>query len=159
MADAKFEDGERGALALMAQGPEDLAVISTLVQDAVLTAADMRWDPKARRLVLLLNRFRWEDQTAAQRAGRPYERVRALLILSDVTKIAGQGITKGDSDTVLSLLDITWEQGAECTGRILMTFAGDGALAVSAECLNVDLRDVTRPYAAPSGKAPNHGES
>ena len=117
----------RGALALMAQTAEDLAVIAALVQDAVLTAADMRWDPKARRLVLLLNRFRWEDQTAAQRAGRPYERVRALLILSDVTKIAGQGITKGDADTVLSLLDLTWEPGAECTGRILMTFAGDGA--------------------------------
>ncbi|WP_376871241.1 DUF2948 family protein [Albirhodobacter sp. R86504] len=158
MADARFEEGESGALALMAQEADDLAVVSTLVQDAVLTAADMRWDAKARRLVLLLNRFRWEDRAAATLAGRPYERVRSLLIISDVSKIAAQGIDKGDSDTVLSLLGLFWEPGEDGTGRVILTFAGDGALAISAECLNIDLRDVTRPYIAPSGKVPDHGE-
>ena len=34
--------------------------------------------------------------------------------------------------------------------------AGDGTLAISAECLNVELRDVTRPYIAPSRKVPQH---
>lgn len=158
MADAKFEDGVAGALALMAQSPDDLAVISTLTQDAVLTAADLRWDAKARQLVLLINRFRWEDRDAAERQNRPFERVRALLILSDVTKIASQGVTKGDADTVLSLLDLAWEPADDGAGVLKLTFAGDGALAVSMECLNLDLRDVTRPYRAPSGKLPTHPE-
>ena len=158
MADAKFEDGFEGALALMAQSVEDLAVIASLTQDAVLTAADLRWDAKAHRLVLLLNRFRWEDSPAAARQNRPFERVRALLIVSDVTKIASQGITKGDADTVLSLLDLAWEPVEDGAGVLHLTFAGDGALAVSAECLNLDLRDVTRPYRAPSGKLPTHSE-
>jgi hypothetical protein len=159
MADAKFEDGSEGALALMAQSPEDLTVIASLTQDAVLTAADLQWDAKARRLALLINRFRWEDRPAAERQKRPFERVRALLIVSDVTKVASQGITKGDADTVLSLLDLAWEPLDDGAGVLHLTFAGDGALAVTAECLNIDLRDVTRPYRAPSGKLPTHPES
>jgi hypothetical protein len=39
-----------------------------------------------------------------------------------------------------------------------MTLAVDGAIAVEVEALEVILRDVTRPYAAPSGKVPGHGE-
>jgi hypothetical protein len=32
----------------------------------------------------------------------------------------------------------------------------DGAIAIDVECINVTLKDVTRPYVAPSRKAPNH---
>jgi hypothetical protein len=50
MADAKFEDGAEQALSLKAETAEDLAVISALVQDAVLPATEMRWDRKGRTL-------------------------------------------------------------------------------------------------------------
>ena len=39
---------------------EDLAVLSSLVQDAVFPASEMRWDRGKRRFALLLNRVRWE---------------------------------------------------------------------------------------------------
>ncbi|KKM80919.1 hypothetical protein LCGC14_1335040 [marine sediment metagenome] len=42
------------------------------------------------------------------------------------------------------------------TGRVILTLAGDGAIALDVEALEVTLRDVTRPYIAPSGKAPQH---
>ena len=89
------------------------------------------------------------------------EIVLGLTLVTGVVLNREEGLAwlTADHKTVLSLLDLAWEPGEDCTGRILLTFAGDGALAVSVECLNVDLRDVTRPYAAPSGKAPNHGES
>lgn len=154
--DARFSDGEEGPLVLGAAAAEDLPVISALVQDAVLTAADMAYDRRGRRLTFLLNRFRWEDRDAAERQGRPFERVRSLLILDDVTRVASQGIDRGDADTVLSLLALAWQAGEDGTGRLEITFAGDGAVAAEAECLNVTLRDVTRPYRAPSGKAPAH---
>jgi hypothetical protein len=41
-------------------------------------------------------------------------------------------------------------------GRLTLTFAGDGALALEVEAINLALRDVTRPYQAPSGKTPSH---
>ncbi|MCX8509347.1 MAG: DUF2948 family protein [Rhodobacteraceae bacterium] len=156
MADARFEDGAEQALSLKAEGPEDLAVISALVQDAVLPMAEMRWDAKARTLALFLNRFRWEDRAAADREGRPYERARALLVLGNVTQVASQGIDRGDKDLILSLLSLSWEAGLDGAGRLVLTLAGDGAIAVRAECVDVTLRDMTRPYRAPSGKAPQH---
>ena len=158
MADARFEDAAEGALSLRAETPEDLGVIATLVQDAVLPITEIVWEAKARRLALLVNRFRWEDKTRAEAEGRDYERVQSLLVISDVTRVASSGIDRKDRDLVLSLLDLSWEPGEDGGGQLVLTLAGDGAIAASAECLSVDLRDVTRPYKAVSGAAPVHPE-
>jgi hypothetical protein len=155
-ADARFEDAGERPLNLGAETPEDLAVISALVQDAVFPITQMLWDARRRELAILLNRFRWEDAEAAKRAGRPFERTQAVLVIRDARRIASQGIDRSDGDTILSVLSVTWEPGADGAGRVLVTLAGDGAIRAEAECLNVVLRDVTRPYRAPSGKAPAH---
>ncbi|MEZ5778223.1 MAG: DUF2948 family protein [Paracoccaceae bacterium] len=156
MDDARFEDGAERPLHLKAQAPDDVPVISALIQDAVLTGADMRWDRKRRRLTLLINRFRWEDRTAAEARGRPYERARALLLIDGALAVRSQGIAPGDTDSVLSILTLEWQPADDGAGRLELTLAGDGAVAVEAECLDVTLKDVTRPYLAPSGHAPGH---
>lgn len=158
MADARFSDGAEGALALRAESAEDLGVMAALVQDAVLPAAEISWEAKARRLVFLLNRFRWEDREAAEAEKRPYERVQSLLVISGVTGVASQGFARQDSELVLSVLDLSFEPGEEGAGRVVLTLAGDGAIAASVECLEVDLRDVTRPYRAIAGRVPSHPE-
>lgn len=162
MTDARFEDGAEAPLRLIARDAEDLQVISALVQDSVLTGADLQYQRARRRFALLLNRFRWEDESRARASGRRPERVRAVLAFSDVAAVAHQGLDR-DAGTVLSLLSIAFEpEGAvepgdpAGPGRVVLTFAGDGALALTVECLEVELADVTRPYAAPSGHAPSH---
>lgn len=154
--DARFEDGGPKALRLKAEDPDDMQVISTLAQDAVLTIGDISWKPHERRAACLINRFRWEDQHHARRHGRAFERVRSVLVFDDVTHMAGNGIDRSDPDVVLSLLSLAWEAGEDSTGRVVLTFAGDGAIALDAECINVTLQDVTRPYIAPSRKTPQH---
>ncbi len=57
---------------------------------------------------------------------------------------------------MLSLLTLGWEPGEDGTGRLILTFSGDGAVALEVEALNLVLQDVTRPYRAPSGRAPGH---
>ena len=156
--DAKFEDGGEGAIALRAETKDDLPVIAALVQDAVLPITEIAWEAKSRRLALLINRFRWEDKAQAEAEKRPYERVRSLLVISDVTHVSSMGIDRSDRDVVLSILDITFEEAEDGAGRVTLTLAGDGALAADVECLDVDLRDVERPYRAPSGKVPHHPE-
>lgn len=158
MTDARFEDGGERPLRLIAQAPDDVPVLSALVQDAVFTAADLRWSRKGRRVDLLLNRFRWEDRAAAERVGRAYERVRAVLTVQDVTSLATQGVAPGDKDTVLSVLTMEFHPGEDGTGALLLVLAGDGALRLEVECLDLMLSDVTRPYRAPSGKVPVHPE-
>jgi hypothetical protein len=59
---------------------------------------------------------------------------------------------------VLSVLQLAWEAGEDGTGRLVLTLAGDGAIAADVEALEVTLTDVTRPYIAPTGKVPSHGD-
>lgn len=152
--DATFEDGREAPLNLGAFDLDDLKVISTLAQDAVFPITEMTWRAGERRFALLINRFRWED--AGQTRHAP-ERVQSLLVIDNVLRIASQGIDRTDRDTILSLLSITFEPGEEGAGHILLTLAGDGAIRLEIEALEVTLKDVTRPYRAPSGKAPAHG--
>ena len=156
--DARFEDGGERPLKLWAVDPDDLAVIATLAQDAVFPANEMTWRPKARQFALLLNRFRWEDRDAAEQRGRPVERVQSVLAFGDVLKVQSQGVEKGDKDLVMSLLSLSFEPGEDGTGRVILTLAGDGAIALDVETLDVKLQDVTRPYLAPSRHAPSHPE-
>lgn len=153
--DASYADGAETALTLRAEDADDLRVISALVQDAVLSVSDLSFSVRGRQLAMLVNRFRWEDADAAAREERPYERVRSVLLIRDALRVLSDGITR-DAETVLALLAIDWQPGPDGTGRMVLDFAGDGALAVDCECLNVELRDVTRPYVAPSGLRPTH---
>lgn len=156
MTDARFEDGGEAPLHLVAQDPDDLQIISALVQDAVLQVTEMQHDSRRRRFALLLNRFRWEDRAQAEAVGRAYERVRSVLVIEDVLGVKSQGFDRADKDLVLSLLSIRFEPGADGTGRLVFVLAGDGALALDVEALDLRLEDVTRPYRAPSGKVPGH---
>lgn len=156
MADARFEDAEDQPLRLIAQDAENLAILSALLQDAVFPITEMTYARKRHRFALLINRFRWEDREAAERAGRRYERVQSLLVFDDVLSVKTQGIDRADKDTVLSLLSIGFVPGTEGAGRVEMVLAGDGAIALEVEALDASLRDVTRPYLAPSGHAPAH---
>lgn len=156
MTDARFEDGEEGPLRLKAVVPEDLPVLAALAQDAVFPITEMTYARPRRRFAVLLNRFRWEDRAAAEREKRPYERVQALLTVETVLSVKSQGIDRGDKDMVLSLLDLTYDGPAEGPGRLTLVLAGDGAIALEVEALDLSLRDTTRPYRAVSGKSPAH---
>lgn len=156
--DASFEDGQERPLRLKALDADDLSVVSSFTQDAVLRVRDVRWHKKHRRLALLLNRFRWEDAGQAQALGRPVERVQTVLSIHDAIAVKAQGISKDDPELILSILSLTFEPGEDGGGNVVLTLAGDGAFSIKVEALEVLLRDVTRPYVAPSGKAPFHPE-
>ena len=156
--DAKFEDGAEKPLRLMARDADDLAVLAALVQDAVFPANEISWQADQRRFAILLNRFRWEDSDNAKLRKRAYERVQSVLLINDVLKVQSQGVQRGDSDTVMSLLSIEFEAADDGAGRVVLTLAGDGAIALQVECLDVVLKDVTRPYIAPSKSMPKHPE-
>ena len=60
-------------LRLLAADEADLETISALVQDAAVKCGDVAYDAKARRLVIIANRYRWET--------RQPSRVRCVLHL------------------------------------------------------------------------------
>lgn len=159
--DARFEEvgPQDRPLRLRAEGTEDLAVISSLVQDAIAKVSDISWAKGRRRLVLLLNRFRWEDKEAAATEGRPPERVRAMLMIDGVEGVRARGVSPDDPETVIALLSLGFEASGDPedpAGTLTLSLAGDGDFALKVEMLDVTLEDLTRPWLAASGKAPSH---
>lgn len=154
MTDASFRDAEPGAagspLRLQALDAEDLRVLSALVQDSVAPLGEMSFLKGRRRFAALVNRFRWEGGT------RTPERVRSMLVIENATAVRSQGIPRDDPGLVLSILEMGFEGETDGPGRVTVTLAGFGAIEVDVEALEATLTDVTRPYVAPSGRAPRH---
>jgi len=63
---------------------------------------------------------------------------------------------RADKEFLCALCGIfSFESDAD---RNIITLAGDGAVSVEVEALEVTLQDVTRPYIAPSKARPTHPE-
>ncbi|MDD3838211.1 MAG: DUF2948 family protein [Phenylobacterium sp.] len=133
-------------LRLLAQDIEDLAIISAAVQDAVLRLGDISYEPKARRLTLAFNRYRWE-------AGG--ERIRSGLQLGGVLGVQARKLKRGAKDAVVEILAVNFEPGAEPPGGcIVFSFAGDADLKAEVECIDAILADVSAPW--PTPRTPTH---
>ena len=152
--DAAFEDGGERALRLSAESAEDVGVIASLVQDAVCKVAKINYSRRRRRFSVLLYRFRWEDVENAEREKRPYERVASSLILDDVLNVRAAGVDPAEGETVLNLLTMSFEAGADGAGVVTLNCSDNAVFRLDVECVNMRLVDLTRPWAA--GGKPQH---
>lgn len=132
-------------LQLLAEDPDDLAVISAALQDAVAKVGDISYETKARRLTIAFNRFRWE-------AGAK-QRVRSALQLGGVMALKARKIRRDRRDGVLELLAIGFEPGEAPGGVLTLTFAGGGDLRAEIECVDAVLADVSPPWSTPRSPA------
>lgn len=122
-------------LRLTALDAEDLAVVSTHMQDAVLKAVDVVYLPGERKLALMANRFNWTG------APRQLERRRAGLRIDRVTRASRLNFTSGD--TIHSLLAIVFHPAEEPpAGTIELVFSGGMGLKADVECIEVTLEDL-----------------
>lgn len=155
--DARFEDAPLAArpLRLKAESAEDLAVISSLVQDAVGRAGDIAWHPRQHRLVMLVNRFRWEQGAGAGPSGNG-ERVRSAVSIESVLAVRARGLDPKDRAQVYELLAILFKPSEGCAGTLTLALAGGAEIAAEVECLDLAMADLTEPWPAKAGQAPRH---
>lgn len=135
-------------LRLLAQDADDLAVISAAMQDAVAKVGDIAYEPKARRLTIAFNRFRWE------RGGR--ERVRSALQLGGVINVQARKIRRTPRDAVIEILAVSFDAGEPPGGIVTISCAGGGDLRAVVECVDAVLADVSEPW--PTPREPAHGD-
>ncbi len=126
-------------LKLFALDKDDLEVVSTHLQDSVVTVADIHWRPNEQRLLMLLNRFDWEE---AQCASPQYHRRRTALRFDRVKSCQCRNIKCKDKSTVLNLLAIDFAEETAPAGVVTLTFSGDMALRLEVECLEAELADL-----------------
>lgn len=160
MMDARFEDAPFSdqPLRLKAESDEDLEILAALCQDAVCKTKDIHWLPRARRLALILHRFRWEDAAEAKEQNRPFERVQTALTLHDVVRLQVRGINQSEPEGVNSILTLAFEPVGDGVGRLRITCSEDAQIVADVECLSVTLGDLTQPWQAVSSSAPEHPE-
>jgi hypothetical protein len=127
-------------LKLIALDEEDLAVLSSLLQDAVLRVADMSYLPKQKRFAAALNRFEWEK--AVQDGGKNYRRRRTALRFDRVFNAKLRNVKPRAGDRVLSLLTIAFTPKEPPSGTLTLTFSGDASIQLDVECIEAELKDL-----------------
>lgn len=133
-------------LHLLAEDPEDLAVMSAALQDAVAKIGDIALEQRARRVTVSFNRYRWEGQGG--------ERVRSALQIGSVLGVKARNLRRGAKSAVVELLALTFEPGEAPGGTITLSFAGDGDLRILVECIDAVLLDISTPW--PTPHVPTH---
>jgi hypothetical protein len=127
-------------LKLIALDEEDLAVLSSLLQDAVVRVADMTYLPGQKRFAAVLNRFDWEK--AVSEGGKNYRRRRTALRFDRVFTAQLKNIKPRAGERILSLLAIRFEAGEAPSGYITLTFSGDASIQLNVECIEAELKDL-----------------
>lgn len=132
-------DQEPDQLKFVVLDEEDLEVVSTHLQDAVVKVADVLWRPHENRLVIALNRFDWES---AQAEKPEYRRRRSALRFERVLSCKGRDMTPASTDGVLNLLAVEFSPTDDPSGTVTLTFSGGAALRLEVECLEGELADL-----------------
>ena len=126
-------------LKLIALDADDLAVISTHVQDARVQTSDIIWRQAEKRLVIGMSRLDWEQTLSGEAAPR---RLVSALRFDRVLACKSRNIDLAKPDNVLELVGIEFHDADAPGGSALLIFAHGGALRLDVECLECELTDL-----------------
>ncbi|MDE2379327.1 DUF2948 family protein [Bradyrhizobium sp.] len=126
-------------LKLIALDADDLAVISTHVQDARVQTSDIIWRQGDKRLVIGLSRLDWEQTLHGETEPR---RLLAALRFDRVLACKSRNIDLAAPDKVLDLVGIEFHPHDDPGGSTLLLFAHGGAIRLDVECLECELTDL-----------------
>jgi Protein of unknown function (DUF2948) len=132
-------------LKLVALDQDDLAVVSTHLQDAALSVGDVYWRAAEKRLVISLARFDWEGSLSDS---AKFRRRGAALRFERVNAIKCRNVDCKDKQAKLNLLAIEFDESDAPGGAVTLIFSGGAALRLEVECLECELVDLGPVWAA-----------
>jgi hypothetical protein len=135
------------ALKLRAEDADDVAVLSAILQDALVGVGEIAYFAEEKRFVLIANRFRWEPDPGEPR--ERFERIMSGLRIDGVTAVQRRGFSPRDKDRLLVLLAVQVE------GSVLyLDFAGGSSIRLDVERVLCHLDDLGEPW--PTRWRPRH---
>lgn len=145
-------------LKLRCEDEEDVVVLSSLLQDALVPMAELAWLPAEKCFVFVASRFIWSEcidvTLPAGEAGiECYSRQNFGVTLEGVTAVKSRGVDIDDKSRILELLAIT-ATGAAGAATIELVFAGGAGIRVECERIAVHGQDVGEPW--PTLHRPRH---
>ena len=136
-------------LALIARDSEDLEVISSLLQDAVVPVNEITYIQDDGRFVLIASRFRREREPGEEETESVFERVNCALRFERVSAVKRRNLDPARLSGVLSLLAIRRE--AE---YIDLVFSGGGTIRLIADRIACRIDDLDLGW--PTRLKPDH---
>lgn len=145
-------------LKLRCEDEEDVVVLSSLLQDALVPMAELAWLPAEKCFVFVASRFVWSEcidvTLPAGEAGiECYSRQNFGVTLEGARAVRSRGIDIDDKSRILELLAITAALG-EGAATIELVFAGGAGIRVECERIAVHGQDVGEPW--PTLHRPRH---
>lgn len=140
----------RKPLRLIASEPDEVEIISAALQDAVAQLGDIKWDRRARRFTLVVNRYRWEDGKRG-----PGWRVRSALDIGSVISVKSSRVKQDAPGAIVSVLALVFETGEAPGGALRVDLSGGGRIRIEVECVDLILADISEPWRAVG--RPDHG--
>jgi hypothetical protein len=137
-------------LRLRAEDADDLAVISAVVQDALISVKDLTYERAEGRFTLVANRFRWEGQPQ-DADGAAFERRLCAVSFASVEGVSYRGFRRRDDERILSLLAI---RPGEKAGTIDLEFSGGATLRLGVSAILVHATDIGEAW--PTAWQPDH---
>lgn len=149
MSDNVSDNVSGGEVKLAATDPEDIAVLSALLQDAVIPISEMVYLAAESRFALVANRFRWEDAPVEKVSGQIYERVRCGVTFDRVTAVRRRNFDQAQRGQMFELLAL------EATNAYVdLVFAGGATIRLEVEKILCHAEDFGEPW--PTQWRPEH---
>ncbi|MEM7071552.1 MAG: DUF2948 family protein [Pseudomonadota bacterium] len=131
---------------------DDLNVISSLCQDALVVVQDLMFDAQENIFIIVLNRYCHECEQADD---HKMERVLCALYIENVTKVAKRGFLRAKQKKILYILNLDFDPQEEMS--LTINFAGDCAIKLSIDALKITMRDLSEHW--PTFNKPQHDKS
>lgn len=153
------QDGAGDRLRLRAVSIEDVEILSTLLQDAIIPGEDMTFDRPGRRFVMVANRFCWDRPAVAgvtTDSGAPvYERQLCGIQVHGIDKVRTAGMPASRRGALFNLLAIS-ATTAEGRANVEMLFSGGVSLRLGAASLLILAEDLDEGHPTPN--LPSHSD-
>jgi len=131
-------------LQLIGKNQEDLQIISTYLQDSIVTVKDMVFLKKNRTFIIIVNRFMWED--LEKDVFKKNKRTRCAIRFEEVLGVKSKNINQKNNEKNLECLAIESHLVNEQGYEINIFFAGDSIITIIVEAIEVLMRDIGKPW-------------
>ena len=136
-------------LKLVALDEEDLEIVSSHLQDAVVRVGEMAYVPSRKRFAAVVSRFNWEKAASGAKPENN-ERRRTALRFDRVLAAQLKSVKPSQADRVLSLLAVRFEPDEHPGGYVTLTFSGGASVRLKVECIEAELTDLGPSWRAKS---------
>jgi DUF2948 family protein len=136
------ESATASILKLRAEDEEDLAVVSMILQDALVPIGEMAFLPEQNRFALVANRFRWERK--AIDGGKLFERILTGITFDAVEAVKTRGFDRTERDRILQVLAVRAEPGV-----VVFDFSGADSMRLEVGRILCHLEDLGEPWPTP----------